>query len=873
MPNLLLGQSTTNCKFDELHQRKLQKDVHYKKRTEQINKEILKRIRSENKSKINNTIYQIPVVVHVNHLGEAVGTGSNISDSLIMAGIQHLNDAFRNTGVYANGPFYSNSGVSSTDVEIEFCLAVRDPSGSPSTGITRLQSPYANIDPYAICNTSNGYQFEDDCMKELSYWPSTDYMNVYLVNSIVGAAGYAFFSSTHGTISDGIVLRSNLWGSSTDNSKAIAHETGHYLNLYHTFEGGCNETDCLLGGDRICDTPPDNSSSNANCFVTVNTCNNDSTITNSPYTTNVQDLYECYMDYGNFACQNTFTPDQVERMRITLTTDRASLLASAGCTPSSTIVTDFEVDSTNCLGNTIYIKDKSSYSFTNWIWTFPHGTPSSSTDKNPTVVYDSLGTYEVTLMAYNNQDTGVITKTDLITIYNVPDPNCIIPSLQNFNYSLFKMGIKQIAFAQINHVIDGTDAQLLTYSDFSCTDIAYLEAKTTYAFAAEVGSQNYENLRAYIDFNNDGDFMDEGETVISVDSVIGEIPVQYFTTPFSLTQDTLLRMRIISDSHFNTIYPCSQSFFGHVEDYGIYFSSENPPISCFRADTTSGCDGLIVSFLDISNNQPTSWNWSFPGGIPSVSNEEHPTVVYPSTGFYDVSLTTSNSYGTGPTTTEIGFIEILDKDGDAISDCLDNCIDIPNLSQTNTDGDNYGDACDCDIDNPDDEHLVINDNPIGDKTYLYNSSITSQGTVGMSDSVIFQAKDSIILGVGFVAMAGSDFIAKIDTCINNSQPLVYPTPTFSKHHPISNKNINLQISPNPFAANTNMTIQLHQADYGTLAVYDVLGNMLEVILENNYLEAGRHEVILDGKNWEAGLYLVVFRTSRESIIKKMMRVR
>ena len=872
IPNLLSAQSMSNCKFDELHQRKLQNNHQYKKRSEQLDQKIYARMRSKNESAESNAIHVIPVVVHVNHLGEAIGTGSNISDSLIMAGIQHLNDAFRNVGAYAGGPYYSNSDVSSMDVEIEFCLAVRDPSGSPSTGITRINTPYANLDPTGICDPAINFQFQDDCMKALSYWPSTDYMNVYLVNSIVGASGYAYLSASHGELFDGIVLRADLWGTSTDNSKAIVHETGHYLNLLHTFQWGCTETDCLLGGDRVCDTPPDNSNSNANCSTTVNSCSNDSLITNSPYTTNVQDIYECYMDYGNFACQNTFTPDQVTRMRIALTTDRVSLLSSAGCTPSTTIVTDFEVDTTSCLGNTIFFQDRSSYSFTTWNWSFPGGTPSSSTEKNPTVVYNSLGDYDVTLEAYNNQDTGTITKTDFIHIFDSPLSNCTINVAENLNYGSFKVGLREIELAQINNVVEGTIAQQMTYTDFSCTDIAFLETDSTYAFVAKIGLQNYEDVRVYIDFNNDGDFTDVGETIISVDSVIGDVPIQYFTAPTSPVQDTILRMRIISDLFFFNINPCSKSFYGHVEDYGIYFSSQNSPQSYFIADTTSGCDGLTVTFQDISTNQPTSWSWSFPGGTPAVSTEEHPTVVYPSTGLFDVSLTASNTHGAGTLATKVGFIEIFDKDGDGVSDCVDNCLDVSNPSQTNTDGDNFGDACDCNINDPTDEHLVINDNPIGNSTYLTNSSITSQGTVDINQTVIFQAKDSIVLEVGFVAIAGSDFIAKIDTCINNAVPINSPSPNETTLKHFSNPNASMQIFPNPFEFNTNILLQLNKPEIGTIAVYDILGNLLEVILENKYLEAGSHEVIIEGKNWQPGLYLVVFHTSSENIVRKMMRV-
>ena len=47
---------------------------------------------------------------------------------------------------------------------------------------------------------------------------------------------------------------------------------GHYFGLYHTFEGGCGNADCLIDGDRVCDTPPEQSSAAIPCGQTVNTC-------------------------------------------------------------------------------------------------------------------------------------------------------------------------------------------------------------------------------------------------------------------------------------------------------------------------------------------------------------------------------------------------------------------------------------------------------------------------------------------------------------------------------------------------------------------------------------------------------------------------
>ncbi|MEM1320161.1 MAG: PKD domain-containing protein [Bacteroidota bacterium] len=80
-----------------------------------------------------------------------------------------------------------------------------------------------------------------------------------------------------------------------------------------------------------------------------------------------------------------------------------------------------------------------------------------------------------------------------------------------------------------------------------------------------------------------------------------------------------------------------------------------PPVADFISDATSGCAPLIVSFFDQSTNNPDSWQWTFPGGIPAVSTSQNPNVTYTTPGIYDVTLTASNSAG-GNTITRTGYI-------------------------------------------------------------------------------------------------------------------------------------------------------------------------------------------------------------------------
>lgn len=259
-------------------------------------------------------LYTLPVVVHIIHNN---GMG-DITDAQVQQGIQDLNAAFANTGYYDNG----NGAMT----PFQFCLAQRTPTGAPTNGIDRVVSPLTNM----------FMEFEDLLVKDLSRWDPKKYINIWLVNEILsvnigpGVAGYAFFPGAHGQAIDGIMMESRWFGTSPAKTTVLVHEMGHYLGLLHTFEGGCTNDDCLLNGDRVCDTPPDQSTASQPCSVVENTCSTD---VNSGFSTDQNDMTINYMDYAKLECANAFTQGQSDRMVFYITHARKSLLQSIGCNP------------------------------------------------------------------------------------------------------------------------------------------------------------------------------------------------------------------------------------------------------------------------------------------------------------------------------------------------------------------------------------------------------------------------------------------------------------------------------------------------------------------------------------------------------------
>jgi hypothetical protein len=104
---------------------------------------------------------------------------------------------------------------------------------------------------------------------------------------------------------DGIVFDwESMPGTSTtyagryDQGKTVTHEAGHWLNLEHTFFGGCNAK-----GDFVADTPPERTPT-AGCPAGKDTCPEPGL-----------DPIHNYMDYSYDSCYREFTAGQTQRMR------------------------------------------------------------------------------------------------------------------------------------------------------------------------------------------------------------------------------------------------------------------------------------------------------------------------------------------------------------------------------------------------------------------------------------------------------------------------------------------------------------------------------------------------------------------------------
>ncbi len=262
-------------------------------------------------------IAEIPIVVHVIHKGEAVGTGTNISDAKVKSQIDILNADFGKTG-YNSANVVAAFKNLAADTKIRFKLATVDPQGNPTTGINRVKT------------TKTGFEYPDGAKTKAGGgadpWDQKRYLNVWVVPLLlyqgqdVGLIGTGQFpDDPKGMATYGFVVKYKMWGNLApvdpgyEYGRTATHEIGHCLGLKHLWGSGANNNSCSVANDDgISDTPIQDKAyqgpTASNCLLTQTACGGKLM------------MVQNFMNYASDNCYALFTLGQAARMKYVLET-------------------------------------------------------------------------------------------------------------------------------------------------------------------------------------------------------------------------------------------------------------------------------------------------------------------------------------------------------------------------------------------------------------------------------------------------------------------------------------------------------------------------------------------------------------------------
>ncbi len=322
-------------------------------------------------------------------------------------------------------------------------------------------------------------------------------------------------------------------------------------------------------------------------FITVNAAPtagftssvNGSTATFTNTSQNATSYSWTFGDGGSSTLSNpthTYTADGVYTVTLSATGPCGTVTSTQTVTIATPPTAGFTASPTSGCGPlTVQFTNTSSANTTSWNWQFPGGTPSSSTQQNPSVVYSTPGTYSVTLTVSNSTGSNTATQTNYITVNAAPT-------------------------AAFSSTVNGLTA---TFTNSSANATSY--------------SWN---------------FGDGGMSTLS-------------NPTHTYAADGVYTVTLAATG------PCGTMTITHT------VTIATPPTAGFTASPTSGCGPLTVQFTNTSSANTTSWNWQFPGGTPSSSTQQNPSVVYSAAGTYSVTLTVSNGAGSN-TATQTNLITV-----------------------------------------------------------------------------------------------------------------------------------------------------------------------------------------------------------------------
>lgn len=319
-------------------------------------------------------------------------------------------------------------------------------------------------------------------------------------------------------------------------------------------------------------------------------------------------------------------------------------------------------------------------------WYFPGGIPSSSTLNNPTVSYQSFGNYDVILVAHNPYGSDSLVQTGFAQVVNTSQENLLFETFEGGTLSQLGWNIgnpdQQSTWLQgpsngtspgntavympifQNQNLVGQLDSLLSFP-INASQHTNLQLQFDHAHRRRVssvrdslwislstdGGISYPHSILRIAENGQGvfatgsllttQFLPQSSAEWCAASTIGNGCLNLDLSAFDGYPDLRLAF-VVQNNGGNNIW---------LDNIRITGMCSGPPQIAPLAQATQSdtafCAEDSLALTDNSLFNPTSWSWTFSGGLPATSSLQNPTVQYLNSGVFSIQLVASNAYGSG----------------------------------------------------------------------------------------------------------------------------------------------------------------------------------------------------------------------------------
>lgn len=351
-------------------------------------------------------------------------------------------------------------------------------------------------------------------------------------------------------------------------------------------------------------------------------------------------------------------------------------------------------NTTICPGSSVQFNGSSSGGLaTSYSWSFPGGTPATSTQQNPVVTYPNTGTYNVSLTTSNSFGQNTATQNNYVSVSNQGTQVIFYesfesnsPTIGNWTKTNPDNGITWELTTTAGNIAGTRSAGINLYNyqtagqrDSYITPTLNFSQNTGIEMEFSHAYRRYENTKTdsliiYVSKNGGSTWTrvfaggENGQGVFATQTINtnnfvpqsatdwcfgGNVGASCFTINLgAFDGEPNVKIRFEAFNNYgNNLY------IDDVEIRGICSAVQVAPAAAFSANVTTICVGQSVSYTNQSQNA-TTYNWTFNGGTPATSTATNPSVTYNTPGTYTVSLVASNGAQSN-TATQTNYINVV----------------------------------------------------------------------------------------------------------------------------------------------------------------------------------------------------------------------